>query len=114
MGLLIVYVDGILFGGTREFENRVQQALERLKLGTIKKRNFDFLGLSVATYSDHIEVKPVMRDVIIIQKFGNMAADTENGHRRWNGRDGEIVNWDAAMDVDFIQTNFVKRAERRS
>ena len=38
--LLIGHVDEILFGGTTEFENRVQRALEGLKLGTIKRQNF--------------------------------------------------------------------------
>ena len=51
-GLLIVQVDGFSFSVTTEFENRVQRALDGLKLGIIKCENFDFLGLSVATYSD--------------------------------------------------------------
>ena len=62
--LLIVHVDEILFGGTTESENRVQRALGGLKLGTIKRQNFDFLGLSVETYNDHIDVKHVLRDVM--------------------------------------------------
>ena len=67
MGLLIAHVDDILFGGTTEFENRVQGALKGLKLDTIKRQNFEFLRLSIATYSDHKEVKPVFRDVMSLQ-----------------------------------------------
>ena len=37
-----------------------------------------FLGLRVATYSDHIEVKPVLRDLMSIQEIANVpAADNE-------------------------------------
>ena len=55
-------------------ENRVQGALEGLKLGTVKTQIIDFLGLSVETYSNHIEVKTALRDVMSIQKVGNMPA----------------------------------------
>ena len=49
-----------------------------MKLGTIKRQNFDFLGLSIETYSDHIEIIPVLREVMFIQEFDNMpAADNE-------------------------------------
>ena len=73
-----MYVDDILFGGTTEFENCVQRAQCGLKLRTIKRQNFDFLGISVATYNDPIEVKPVLRDVTTIQEFGHKpAADNE-------------------------------------
>ena len=56
IGLLIAHVDDILFGELTKFENRVQRALEGLKLGTVKTLIIDFLGLSVETYSNHIEV----------------------------------------------------------
>ena len=74
MGLLIVHVDDILFERKTELENRVQRTLKGLNLDLITRQNFDFLALSVATYSDHIETKPVLRDVISIQDFGNMPA----------------------------------------
>ena len=45
-----------------------------LKLSTIKRQNFDFLGLSIETYNDHIEGKPVLRDVMSIQEVGRMMA----------------------------------------
>ena len=45
--------DDILFGGTTEFENCVHRAQCGLKLRTIKRQNFDFLGLSVATFNNH-------------------------------------------------------------
>ena len=53
----------------------MQQALEGLILGTIMRQKFDFLGLSVATYSDHIEVKSVWRDVM--SAVDKPAADNE-------------------------------------
>ena len=51
-----------------------EQNNSRTELGTIKWQNFDFLGLSIETYNDHIEVKPVLRDVMLIQELGNMPA----------------------------------------
>ena len=53
------------------------QTLEGLKLGTIKLQIFQFLELSMATYSDHIQVTPILRVVMTIQEFRNEPA-TDN------------------------------------
>ena len=46
--------------------------------------NFDFVGLNVATHNDHIEVEPVLGDVLSNQEFGNMpAADNEMDWLQW-------------------------------
>ena len=49
-----------------------------MKLDTLIRQNVDFHGFSAPTYIDHVEVKPVLRDVMSIQDFGKMpAADIE-------------------------------------